>query len=85
MSYGISPSILDYMEQIEETGRTQRRYLTEDELDQLADWVCDDDLRLHLDWQNHMPAQGLCFEVCLTPEEADAVDEGCEALALGGE
>jgi hypothetical protein len=85
MSCEISPPILGYLEFLEETGRTERRYLTEDELGQLANWVCDEDLSLHLDWQNHSPAQGLCFEVCLTPEEADIVDEGCEVLALGGE
>jgi len=83
MSFDISPAILDYIEFLEETGRTERRYLTADEVDSIFHWVGDDTLREHLQFGHHTPANGLCFEICLTPSEACAVDEACELLGIG--
>jgi len=61
---------------------TNARYLTQAELDRLADhfkfWG---ELSLaQLMMGEHAPANGRCFEVLLTDREALQVDRACEAL-----
>jgi len=69
--------------------RTEKRYLTRDEIKAVAEWVKEgafssDCVRLYF-WLSgpHEPENGLCFEVCLTRHEAFKVDDACYQLQIG--
>jgi hypothetical protein len=67
----------------DEGERDQSRYLTKEELEQLADDVPEGELAEYLLSDEHQQASGLCFEVLLTRGEARDVDASCEALGIG--
>lgn len=78
----ISPSIMSQL------CRTENRYLTKDEIHQIADFIKEmafsrECAALYF-WLMgpHDEAQGICYEVCLTTYEAFRVDQACEWIGI---
>lgn len=78
----ISPTILSQI------SRTEARYLTRSELDQIAEHIkemafCREEAALYF-WLcgPHEPANGLCLEVNLTSWEAWKVDAACRWIGI---